>query len=395
MPGHFFLHADLQVLLEEVIMKNVMLSVLGLSPQVLTEAVYALFSQGRHVDEIHVVTTRTGRDGVHAGLLASGQGEFYKFLDEYGIVRDSVRFPPENIHVLRDENGYELEDIITPEDNELLVKKCMELAWKLTSRPDQSVFFMIAGGRKTMSASLALAAQFYGRPCDRIYHVLVSPEFENCRDFYFPPRKSRLVRTVDAKGKTLYRDTRDARIWLVSMPFVSVRERLSDSDLNSPADPEKLLMSLIRDNPPRLMVDLADSKITYKGRELDIKPVQMALLAFFAQLRIECGCGKGVAACQRCCPTVSEIVENSETRRKIRKIFQKIAEHINYLGMTSDSGIKNIDYANFSTYRSKLNRVLKRSFGADAMEIQISSFGPKNSKRYGIKLEPKYIEVKT
>ncbi|RKX57645.1 MAG: TIGR02584 family CRISPR-associated protein, partial [Thermodesulfobacteriota bacterium] len=42
----------------------------------------------------------------------------------------------------------------------------------LTASKDTAVYFLIAGGRKTMSACLAVAAQFYGRPQDRVYHVL-------------------------------------------------------------------------------------------------------------------------------------------------------------------------------------------------------------------------------
>ena len=38
-------------------MKTVMLAVTGLSPQVITETLYALHQSSRHVDAIHVITT--------------------------------------------------------------------------------------------------------------------------------------------------------------------------------------------------------------------------------------------------------------------------------------------------------------------------------------------------
>lgn len=38
-----------------------------------------------------------------------------------------------------------------------------------------------------MSACMMVAAQLYGQPRDRVYHVLVSPEFESSSVFFYPP----------------------------------------------------------------------------------------------------------------------------------------------------------------------------------------------------------------
>ncbi len=375
-------------------MKKVMLSVLGLSPQVLTEALYALFMQGRMVDEIHVITTQTGRDLIHAGLLASGEGAFFRFLDEYEIPRSSVTFPPGNVHVLRNESGEELPDIVTPEDNEVLVKKCMELAWQLTKDVNQSVYFLIAGGRKTMSACLALAAQFYGRECDRIFHVLVSPEFENCREFYFPPKVSKLVSTKDSNGKVCYRHTKDARIWLVPMPFVSVRNRLSEGDLRMPQEPDILLSALVKDSPPRLIVDLDESRLVFRGRQLDLPPIMTALYAFFAHLKRQCSCKGNKTLCEMCQVSLENIVNNKENQKIIRSYYERIRKGMPYSLPLSSSGIANLDAPNFATYRSKLNKRIEKTYGNFAKEIEIRSWGAKNNKRYGIGLLPKWIEIK-
>ena len=42
-------------------MKNILLAVTGLSPQVITETLYALHQSGRYVDAIHVITTLDGK----------------------------------------------------------------------------------------------------------------------------------------------------------------------------------------------------------------------------------------------------------------------------------------------------------------------------------------------
>jgi len=379
--------------------KNIMLTVLGLSPQVLTEGLYALFMEGKTINEIHVITTATGRDRIHAGLLASGQGQFFKFLEDYEIPEKLMSFPPENIHVLKDKNGLDLDDIVSPDDNEILLKRCMELAWQLTSNKEHSVYFMIAGGRKTMSACLALAAQFYGRPCDRIYHVLVSPEFESCREFYFPPREPRLIPTRDPKGTICYRDTKDAEIWLVQLPFVSVRERLMEQDLESPKPPEELLAALIRDNPPKLTIDLSTGKLIFRDREADIPAAQLALLVFFAILRKRCNCknrpgSSDNESCNNCFISPEEFNNNPEYQEMIKKYYERIKK-AGHFGpyLHSETGISKLDSYSFPSYRSKLNTNLVKYFGHHSRDIQIFSIGKKNDKRYGITLESEWIEI--
>ena len=159
-------------------MKNILLAVSGLSPQVITETLYVLHQNGQSVEAVHVITTREGKDKIFAELFAGGDGQYYRYLEEYGIDPASLNFDHQNIHAITDEFGAELKDIATECDNERLLKKCLELAFYFTKDHDTAVLFSVAGGRKTMSVCLTLAAQMYGRPQDRLYHVLVSPEFE-------------------------------------------------------------------------------------------------------------------------------------------------------------------------------------------------------------------------
>ena len=217
---------------------NILLAVTGLTPQVITEAVYGLMMQGRLVHEVHAITTREGGDLIHARLLASGTGALFRLQADYHL--PAIQFPPENIHVLEDGQGRPIGEITTPEENEILLSTCMEWGWRLTSREETSVFFLIAGGRKTMSAALAVAAQFYGRPQDRVYHVLLSPPaLEGCRDFFYPPPEPRRIAVSTPEGRFLV-STADARVELISMPFFSVRRFLGGEALAAPAMPEEL-----------------------------------------------------------------------------------------------------------------------------------------------------------
>ncbi|RZB29892.1 MAG: hypothetical protein SRB1_02172 [Desulfobacteraceae bacterium Eth-SRB1] len=92
-------------------MKNILLAVTGLSPQVITETLYALHQSSRHVDAIHVITTRDGKEKIFAELFSGGNGQYYKYLDEYGIDPASIDFSYRNVHVITDEHGIEIPDI--------------------------------------------------------------------------------------------------------------------------------------------------------------------------------------------------------------------------------------------------------------------------------------------
>lgn len=74
---------------------NILLAVTGLTPQVITEAVYGLMMQGRLVHEVHAITTGEGGDLIHARLLASGIGALFRLQADYGL--PPIQFPPENI----------------------------------------------------------------------------------------------------------------------------------------------------------------------------------------------------------------------------------------------------------------------------------------------------------
>ena len=142
-------------------MKTVLLAVCGLSPQIITETLYALYQSNRHVNAIHIITTRDGKEKIFSELFAGKSGHYYRYLEEYGIDPAIIDFGHRNIHVITDDHGIEIPDIINESHNEQLLKKCMELTFHFTKDPETAVFFSVAGGRKTMSSCLTLAAQMY------------------------------------------------------------------------------------------------------------------------------------------------------------------------------------------------------------------------------------------
>lgn len=372
-------------------MKNVLLAVSGLSPQVITETLYALHQSGREIHAVHMITTRNGKDVILAELLAGGNGHYYKYLNEYEVDPDTVVFSHDNIHVITDDHGVEINDIINESDNEHFLKKCLELAFKFTGDPETAVFFSIAGGRKTMSACLTLAAQFYGRPQDRLYHVLVSPEFEGNREFYYPPRLSATIELKDKNGHSFYKETKYAQVNLVSVPFVSIRNNLSKDFLKEPKSPGTLMLSLIKEDEVRLVINLISKKIIYNKIEIDMMPAHLALYAFFAGLKKECvknaeTCG----SCTDCFPEISEIFGN---QGGITELYKKLCGTRPVEEM-SDKGITCLDDKNFNSFKSKIKTNILNKFGPYALkDLEIASIGSRPGMKYGILTDKGKIEI--
>jgi CRISPR-associated protein (TIGR02584 family) len=372
-------------------MKTTLLAVCGLSPQVITETLFALHQHGRRVDAVHLITTREGKDKVLTTLLDPDTGRYFQYLKEYGIAPQSIDFSPRNIHVITDTHGREALDIADESDNENLLRKCLVQAFHLTSKIAQAVYFSVAGGRKTMSACLTLAAQMYGRPRDRIYHVLVSPEFESSPEFYYPPRESRLIELKDKNGNPYFKETRYAEVNLIPLPFVSIRDRLTEEYLRGPLDPATLMASLIREVPEKLVVNLVEGKVVYRGMELDLMPARLSLYAFFALQKKECPSPEN--RCGDCTECYLDLNALFEKQPRISELYRRLAGR-RPLEEMSDTGILNLNGDNFAMYKSKISKNLRDRFGLYAgKDLDIVSTGRRPNTRYGIALDREKIEI--
>ncbi len=242
-----------------------------------------------------------------------------------------------------------------------------------------------------MSSCLALAAQMYGRSQDRLFHVLLSPEFEGNKDFFYPPRNSRLIELEDEKGHLYLKETRYAEITLVHLPFVSIRERLGEKYLKKPMDPATLMMSLVKEDPIRLVINLVQKKMIYRGIELDLMPARLALYTFFAMLKKDCTLSaQSCSRCNECFLNQEEIYKNQD---KILDLYARLAGG-RPLGDMSDSGIVNLSGDNFTMYKSKIRQDLQKSFGLyDLKDLEIASIGKRPNTRFGIEMDKGRIEI--
>ncbi|MCX7957435.1 MAG: CRISPR-associated ring nuclease Csm6 [Deltaproteobacteria bacterium] len=168
---------------------GILISVVGISPQVVTETLYALVKQKNEtIDEIFLITTSKGKDTIINSKFAQKIQEFNT------IYKTNVSFSEDNIFVILNRNGEELYDIRDAEESEFTADFIYEKMKFLKSKYWHKKFHCsIAGGRKTMSAYMALMLNILGDREDKLYHVLVPSEVERDKNFFFPIPGGRII----------------------------------------------------------------------------------------------------------------------------------------------------------------------------------------------------------
>ena len=218
----------------------ILFAVIGMSPAILTETLWALAHENPPVipDRIVVVTTLAGRAGIIRDLLEARPAykdsylwdDLMAALEKEKInTRGKLRFAAlgNDIRIftaLDTKTGRtrELEDIRTKEENAAAADFLLETLRSFTENVDCQIVASIAGGRKTMGALLYACMSLIGRETDRLTHVLVDEPFDDPRlqpRFYFPAQREPKLRRPD--GKSAY--ATKAGISLADVPFVALR----------------------------------------------------------------------------------------------------------------------------------------------------------------------------
>ena len=200
--------------------KEVLIFVAGTTPQIITETIYALIHQKPPVypDEINIITTSHGAKVIKKNLMDSGI--FKDFCSEFNVSDNILNDGA--VIIIKDNRRKSIDDIRSDRDNELLGDFISDFIREKAEDDNTRLHCSLAGGRKTMSFYMGSALQFFGRPWDKLYHVLVTPEFESNSAFYYRPKKNKVLK-VD--GKSL--NARDAEIYLAELPFIRLRDKIT------------------------------------------------------------------------------------------------------------------------------------------------------------------------
>ncbi|MDW8479480.1 MAG: CRISPR-associated ring nuclease Csm6 [Xanthomonadales bacterium] len=268
-------------------MPRILLCVTGLSPQIVTETIYALAVRPPAArepwvpDEVHLITTTRGSENARLQLLRPGAGWFHRLIADYGL--PDIRFGEDHIHLITRPDGTPLEDIRDDEDNRLAADAIADRVRRLTASEANEIHASIAGGRKTMGFFLGYAMSLYGRPQDRLSHVLVSAPFESSPDFFYPTPQPHLVRRGDQPKEVA--DASRAQVWLGDIPFVRLRRELDPDSLNRTdgafADAVRSVQERLAES--RMVIDVARREVRIGRHAIRLPPADLALLLWVAE----------------------------------------------------------------------------------------------------------------
>ena len=200
---------------------------MGTSPAVLTETVWALAHQEQPVvpDEIEVITTSSGKSVLQQAILEGAPSVMDRLKaalrKEKIDIDDRLVFGRASIKVIPDADGNEASDLRTSADNLRAADFMLGELRKYSECNDTTIHCSIAGGRKTMSALLFSCMSLVGREQDKVYHVLLPPEFEGGVEpaFYFPePGKTYVATKTGKKYKA-----NKVQSELFEVPYVRMR----------------------------------------------------------------------------------------------------------------------------------------------------------------------------
>lgn len=267
--------------------RRVLIAVVGLAPQVVTETLFALVVQRALPflpTRVRLITTGLGAERIDRLLLDRDAGAFDAFATEYArglaaILRESV------VDVLTTAEGNALGDIADAASAARAADRIVAIVRGETADPEAAIWASIAGGRKTMGFLLGYAMSLFGRHQDRLSHVLVDPAFEDNPEFFFPPRRPRQI-VSSRDGRRL--DTGDARIVLSDVPFLRLRDGLPRRLLEGRSGFAETINEAQAALEPATMTFLVDRlSVRCRDKVIRMTPVDFAFLLWLAHRRLK------------------------------------------------------------------------------------------------------------
>lgn len=265
--------------------RRILLCATGMSPQIVTETLYALAvrplaGQPPWVPtEMHLITTARGADHARLNLLA-GDAWFASLCKDYQLPQ--IAFGPRHIHLIDGADGAPLQDIRTPQDNEAAADQIAGLVSRFAADTGAQLHVSLAGGRKTMGYYLGYALSLYGRPQDRLSHVLVSEPYESHPGFYYPTPYERVIHSRDANPVAM--DCAAATVQLAEIPFVRLRDGLPERLLTGRASFTATVDAANRAQGRPQLALLPDILcVRVNGLEVKLGSAEFALLLWLAR----------------------------------------------------------------------------------------------------------------
>jgi len=356
--------------------KRILLAVSGMSPQIVTETLYALaIKQQEPPTEIHLISTNSGKQKAALELLHPDTGMFYQLCRDYNL--EGIRFGIENIHVICDKDGMLLDDIKTPEENEAAADFITRKVNELTRDDECALYVSIAGGRKTMGYYLGYALSLYGRSQDRLSHVLVTERYESLHDFFYPTPYSRVIYDRDKNPL----DTNAAHIMLADIPFVRLRSGIPHFLLEGTAGfNDSIRFARTAESDP--LLEIINRSLCANGIAVPLKGVNFAFYLWMIQQTVFSG------------GTVKRLLDaNKEYKESFLNVYQQVfGEAMDDDDKTAKALKNGMDSQWLSDRRTGVRKAFEKALGENVAKLfLVQSHGKNTQLHYAIDLLPEQI----
>lgn len=304
--------------------REVLIFVAGATPQIITETIYALAMQNPPVyaDELHIITHSRGKQLIMQKL--GTDGVLRRLCREYGIPRLSLS--DANFLVITNQEGNELSDIRTLADNEQAGDQIAAFLKEKAAEPSVRLHCSLSGGRKTMTHYMGIAFQLFARQWDRLYHVMVAPEFEKVEQFFYPPKQPQQLTLKNSTGETTL-NTADADVSLVQLPMIHLRDKVPSRAATIRQiveEGQKEIDMAAMQQPVR--VNLAERSLYIGDALIDLSPIQLMLYTTFLNLKRQPCRFSSRDYCHECTACFIPLVEltGSEAIEQMAQDYQAI-----------------------------------------------------------------------
>jgi CRISPR-associated protein Csx14 len=376
--------------------REILIFVAGATPQIITETIYALAMQNPPVyaDELHIITTTAGRSAIKKCLLQEGH------LQSLCVAHDIPipHFDELPLHVISNDQRIELEDIRTVEDNEAAGDFISNFIQRLSTDPETRLHCSLAGGRKTMSFYIGSALQLFGRPQDRLYHILVSPEFESNPAFFYPPKIDTFIDCRMPDGSIQARNARESVVELAELPCIKLGA-LTPKEGQQYREMVRLGQHEVDTSvhQPLLHIHLTERSLYIGDRPVELIPVQLMLYAAILRQKVDHCKYQDRQYCRDCTGCYETIVDFSSREALNVMARDYAAIYAGNHGRVDDLLDKwpdGIDTQALRAIISKINRTIREQVADETLIplYTITTDRKYGSSRYGIKVEKTKIQ---
>ncbi|MGV8122508.1 MAG: CRISPR-associated ring nuclease Csm6 [Candidatus Xenobiia bacterium LiM19] len=372
--------------------RHTLISVSGLTPQIITETLYYFMIESNPpvpIEEIFIITTKRGKEEIVSRLLDPAEGRYYQFCREYCKDPAAIAFDEKHVILINDRAEFPLYDIRDEDDNYAAADTICQLIREKTLDSTKALHCSIAGGRKTMSVLMAFALSLYGRPQDTLSHVLVHPDFEGHREFYYIPAEPKVLKTH--KGEI---NTKDSWIKVAFIPYVRLREKVPEL-----WEPGGVTYSALVESTqkvidiPALTVDVKKRRIRIGDIQITMQDNQLALYAFLAMRKEACTL-HDKNSCEDCTECFVDKENLEWSTDEILTLYEQARGRKAHNEEDRKKKSSNF-FSDFNPKISKINKLLK-SILSDSPYLKlytISSPDKRPSSRYGLLIDRAKITI--